>query len=86
MASTLKFGSSIWRANFATIAGRRGLSMDRADGLKIEFTDGAWTLRRLSRIEAEKRIYPKAATLEVSTKIARETRAWVRESARVVKA
>ncbi len=69
------------QGDFATFLGRRVKSLDRTDGLKIEFTGGSWVLLRLSGTEPLMRIYTEAATIEESLKIAKETQAWVMDSA-----
>jgi alpha-D-glucose phosphate-specific phosphoglucomutase len=73
------------KADFSTFLGRRVKSLDRTDGLKLEFADGSWVLVRLSGTEPLMRIYAEAATLKESLKIARETQAWVMDSAQEAK-
>lgn len=65
------------KGNFSTFAGRRVAQTDRTDGLKLEFDDGAWVLMRLSGTEPLMRIYTEAASLEESSRIAEQARAWV---------
>jgi phosphomannomutase len=60
--------------------------MDRTDGLKLEFDDGAWVLLRLSGTEPLMRVYTEAATIEESSKIARATQAWVMDNTQEAKA
>ena len=74
------------KADFSTFLGRRVKSLDRTDGLKMEFADGSWVLLRLSGTEPLMRVYTEAATLEASTKIASETQAWVMDAAQEAKA
>jgi phosphomannomutase len=74
------------KADFSTFLGRRVKSLDRTDGLKMEFADGSWVLLRLSGTEPLMRVYTEAATLEESSKIASETQAWVMDSAQEAKA
>ena len=74
------------KGDFATFLGRRVKSMDRTDGLKIEFADGAWVLLRLSGTEPLLRVYTEAATIQESAKIAREAQAWVMDTAQQAKA
>jgi phosphoglucomutase len=74
------------KTDFSTFLGRPVKSLDRTDGLKLEFTDGSWVLLRLSGTEPLMRIYTEAATLEESSKIASETQAWVMDSAQEAKA
>ena len=71
--------------DFSRFLGRRIKSLDRTDGLKMEFTDGSWVLLRLSGTEPLMRVYTEAATLKESMKIANETQAWVMDSAQEVK-
>ena len=74
------------KANFTEFLGRRVKSLNRTDGLKMEFADGSWVLLRLSGTEPLLRVYTEAATLEQSSQIARETQAWVMSSAQEAKA
>lgn len=74
------------KADFPTFLGRCVKNLDRTDGLKMEFADGAWVLLRLSGTEPLMRVYTEAATLEESSKIASETQAWVMDSAQEAKA
>ncbi len=74
------------KADFPTFLGRRVKSLDRTDGLKMEFANGSWVLLRLSGTEPLMRVYTEAATLEESSEIASETQAWVLGSAQEAKA
>jgi len=74
------------KADFSTFLGRRVKSLDRTDGLKIEFGDGSWVLLRLSGTEPLMRVYTEAATLKESSNIASETQAWVMDTAQEAKA
>src|SRR6266853_303211 len=74
------------KADFSTFLGRRVKSLDRTDGVKMEFADGSWVLLRLSGTEPLMRVYTEAATLQESLKIAGETQAWVMDSAQEAKA
>jgi phosphoglucomutase len=74
------------KADFSTFLGRHVKHMDRTDGLKMEFDDGSWVLLRLSGTEPLLRIYTEAATVQESSKIARETQAWVMDNAQKAKA
>jgi phosphomannomutase len=74
------------KADFPTFLGRRVKSLDRTDGVKMEFDDGSWVLLRLSGTEPLMRVYTEAATLEESSKIANETQAWVMDSTQEAKA
>src|SRR6266853_3327808 len=74
------------KADFSTFLGRRVKSLDRTDGVKMEFADGSWVLLRLSGTEPLMRVYTEAATLEESSKIASETQAWVMDAAQEAKA
>jgi phosphomannomutase len=68
------------KTEFTTFLGRRVASLDRTDGLKLEFTDGSWVLLRLSGTEPLLRVYTEAATLDAASKLADETRAWVMDT------
>jgi phosphomannomutase len=70
------------QTDFQTFLGKRVKSLDRTDGVKMEFSDGSWVLLRLSGTEPLLRVYTEAATLEESSKISNETQAWVMDSAR----
>jgi phosphoglucomutase len=74
------------KADFTSFLGRRVKSLDRADGLKMEFEDGSWVLLRLSGTEPLLRVYTEAATQEESTKIAEETKAWITSAAEEARA
>jgi|SRR5579872_3047192 len=74
------------KTDFTTFLGRKVKNLDRTDGLKMEFADGSWVLLRLSGTEPLMRVYTEAATAEESSKIARETQAWVMDSAQEAKA
>jgi phosphomannomutase len=74
------------KADFPTFLGRRVEHLDRTDGVKIEFAGGSWVLLRLSGTEPLLRIYTEAATLEESSRIVKETQAWVLDSAQEAKA
>lgn len=74
------------KGDFATFLGRRVKSLDRTDGLKIEFADGSWVLLRLSGTEPLMRVYSEAATMQESSKIARDAQAWVMDTAQEAKA
>jgi phosphomannomutase len=65
------------KGDFGTFIGRRVAQTDRTDGLKLVFDDGSWILLRLSGTEPLLRVYTEAATLEESTRMAEEARAWV---------
>jgi phosphomannomutase len=65
------------KSDFTTFIGRRVAQADRTDGLKLVFDDGSWILLRLSGTEPLLRIYTEAATLEESTRMAEQARAWV---------
>jgi phosphoglucomutase len=67
------------KSDFSTFLGRPVKSLDRTDGLKIEFRSEAWVLLRLSGTEPLLRIYTEAATMEESAEIATQTKAWVME-------
>jgi phosphoglucomutase len=58
-------------------AARRVVNVNRTDGLKLTFDDGAWLLTRPSGTEPLIRIYAEAATLAESKRLAEEARAWI---------
>jgi len=74
------------KADFPTFLGRKVKSLDRTDGLKMGFANGSWVLLRLSGTEPLMRVYTEAAALEESQKIAKETEAWVFDSAQEAEA
>jgi phosphomannomutase len=65
------------KSDFSTFLGRPVKSLDRTDGLKIEFGNGSWVLLRLSGTEPLMRVYTEAATLKESSAMADETKSWV---------
>lgn len=69
------------KTNFKTFLGRSVKSLDRTDGLKMEFADGSWVLLRLSGTEPLLRVYTEAATPRESAKIGEETKAWILDTA-----
>lgn len=69
------------KSDFPTFLGHRVVSLDRTDGVKMEFAGGSWVVLRLSGTEPLMRVYTEAATLEESLRLARETQAWVMDSA-----
>ncbi len=74
------------QTDFSIFLGRRVKSLDRTDGLKIEFDDGSWVLLRLSGTEPLMRIYTEAATLKESSSMASQTQAWITGTAQEAKA
>ncbi|HXW55805.1 MAG TPA: phosphoglucomutase/phosphomannomutase family protein [Candidatus Cybelea sp.] len=58
-------------------AGRRIGEVNRTDGLRLTFEDGAWLLVRPSGTEPLVRIYTEASTPAQSEKIAEDARAWI---------
>jgi phosphomannomutase len=74
------------KSDFSTFLGRRVRSLDRTDGLKLEFENGSWVLLRLSGTEPLMRVYTESATLKESSQIASETQAWVTGAAQEAKA
>lgn len=69
------------KIDYADFLGRKVHKLDRADGLKLEFTDGSWALMRLSGTEPLLRLYTEAASLAASQKLADDARQWIYESA-----
>jgi phosphoglucomutase len=69
------------KADFSQFLGRQVKSLDRTDGVKMEFDNGSWVLLRLSGTEPLMRIYTEGATLEESSKLTKQARAWVMDSA-----
>ena len=74
------------KAEFPKFPGRQVKSLDRTDGVKMEFADGSWVLLRLSGTEPLMRVYTEAATLTESSRLADEAGAWVMDSAQEAKA
>jgi phosphoglucomutase len=68
------------KKRFSTFLGRRVVSLDRTDGLKLEFGDGSWVLLRLSGTEPLLRVYIEAATRDAASKLASETQGWVMDT------
>jgi len=68
------------KQNYSTFLGRRVKSLDRTDGLKLEFDDGSWVLLRLSGTEPLLRVYTEAGSQKESAKIADDTQKWINDS------
>lgn len=66
-----------FREEPSQFAGRRVAKIDRRDGLKMSFEDGAWLVMRPSGTEPVVRIYAEAATLAKSRKLSEDARAWI---------
>jgi phosphoglucomutase len=64
-------------AKFSEFAGRRVATLNRMDGLKLVFEDGAWLLVRPSGTEPMTRIYAEAASLADARQLAEDARNWV---------
>ncbi len=67
------------KKGYKTFRGRRVKSLDRTDGLKLEFEDGSWVLLRLSGTEPLLRVYTEASSQAASARLAQETRGWIYE-------
>lgn len=67
------------KQNYKTFIGRRVRSLDRTDGLKMEFDDGSWVLMRLSGTEPLLRVYTEAGSQKTSAELTEETRNWIFE-------
>ena len=65
------------KTDFKEFIGRRVTSLDRTDGLKMEFDDGDWILLRLSGTEPLMRIYTESASEKQAAKMAEDAKAWV---------
>ena len=57
--------------------GRRVSRLDRTDGLKLIFSDGAWLLLRLSGTEPMLRVYAEAATPQAARQLVADARKWI---------
>jgi alpha-D-glucose phosphate-specific phosphoglucomutase len=64
----------------STLVGRKVVSIDRTDGAKFVFDDGAWMLARLSGTEPLLRLYIEADSAAASAKLAKEATAWILEN------
>jgi phosphoglucomutase len=67
------------KGDFKDFAGRHVATVNRTDGLKLIFDDGAWILMRPSGTEPLIRIYTESASIAESEKLAKEARAWITE-------
>jgi len=67
------------KQDYKTFLGRQVKSLDRTDGLKIEFEQGSWVLLRLSGTEPLLRVYTEAGSQKESASLAEETRKWIFE-------
>jgi phosphoglucomutase len=68
------------KKNYSTFLGRHVRSLDRTDGLKLEFDDGSWVLLRLSGTEPLLRVYAEAGSQAESAKITEDTRKWINDA------
>ncbi|HUK30360.1 MAG TPA: hypothetical protein VLV89_04550, partial [Candidatus Acidoferrum sp.] len=67
------------KKNYKTFLGRRVKSLDRTDGLKLEFDDGSWVLLRMSGTEPLLRVYTEAGSQKASASLTQETHDWILE-------
>jgi len=58
-------------------AGKRVTNVNRLDGMKLAFEDGAWVLIRPSGTEPVVRIYAETSSVAASQKLAEEARKWI---------
>jgi phosphoglucomutase len=58
-------------------AGKRVVNVNRLDGMKLAFEDGAWVLIRPSGTEPVVRIYAETAGVAASQKLTQEARRWI---------
>jgi phosphoglucomutase len=65
--------------NYSTFLGRHVKSLDRTDGLKLEFDDGSWVLLRLSGTEPLLRVYAEAGSPGESAKIIDDATKWIND-------
>jgi phosphoglucomutase len=68
------------KQNYSTFLGRHVKSLDRTDGLKLEFDDRSWVLLRLSGTEPLLRVYAEAGSQAESAKITEDTRRWINDT------
>lgn len=67
------------KQKYTDFAGRRVARENRLDGLKLEFTDGAWVLMRMSGTEPLMRLYVEANSPAASHELAEAVRKWILE-------
>jgi phosphomannomutase len=67
------------KQNHKTFLGKPVRSLDRTDGLKMEFDDKSWVLLRMSGTEPLLRVYTEAGSQKDSAWLAEETRKWIFE-------
>jgi phosphoglucomutase len=65
------------KKDYKTFLGRHVKSLDRTDGLKLEFDDGSWVLMRLSGTEPLLRVYTEASSQKESASLTEETHNWI---------
>ena len=65
------------KTDASTLLGRKVASVDRTDGAKFAFEDGAWMLLRLSGTEPLLRLYVEAESPAASAKLVKEATAWI---------
>jgi len=61
----------------STLLGRKVVSVDRTDGAKFVFEDGAWMLMRLSGTEPLLRLYVESDSAAASAKLVHEATKWI---------
>jgi phosphoglucomutase len=64
----------------STLLGRKVVSVDRTDGAKFVFDDGAWMLLRLSGTEPLLRLYVEAESPKASARLVHEATEWILKS------
>ncbi len=67
------------KQKYKTFLGKPVRSLDRTDGLKMEFDDRSWVLLRMSGTEPLLRVYTEAGSQKESAWLAEETRKWIFE-------
>jgi phosphoglucomutase len=67
------------KKDYKTFLGRHVKSLDRTDGLKLEFDDSSWVLMRMSGTEPLLRVYTEAGSQKASASLTQETHDWILE-------
>lgn len=67
------------KQDYSQFIGRKVVSLDRTDGLKLEFEDRSWVLLRLSGTEPLLRVYTEAGSQKESVQLTDDTRQWISE-------
>ena len=66
-----------WKAEPGELFGRKIAQLNRMDGLKMVFEDGAWVCYRLSGTEPVVRVYTEARSRDDLRKLSAAAKEWI---------